>query len=268
MTEASPQPPETPPLAPPIAAAQEAARPLDPWSKKYREQGKMWGDQPSETGRVVSEMVGPTSRILEVGFGYGRDLRSLLEQGHTLLGVEEAAEGLSMATAELRDYIDMGHLSFFSGDIKYAPLQQGFFDAVFAHRMLHLSKPKSAQTFANRVAGLLRPGGLLVLTARNPYDFNPKQMNRIDATTAIYKDRPDHYVNFWDKDRYTQVFGGLSGRFNIAGFRDLTEMESVNNPVDTHLTMMIAYKRDSSGGGGSSPTGTNGHVTEAPVRTF
>lgn len=213
---------------------------IDDWSKRYMLEGEIWGYEPSRTARVVADNLGPASRLLEIGFGYGRDLRYLLEHEHTIHGIEEATEGLTMATAKLKTYKQNGKMTLIDGDVKNVALHQKFFDAVYAHRMLHLIKPKSVGPFVNRVAGALREGGLLVLTARNHKDFNEDQMERIDEDTAKYKKRDNHYVNFWNEERFRREFGRA---FNHFSFQNFTEQESVgNSDVETNLTMMIARK--------------------------
>ena len=44
------------------------------WGKRYAAEGALWGHAPSETARGLHERLPATSRILEIGFGYGREI--------------------------------------------------------------------------------------------------------------------------------------------------------------------------------------------------
>ena len=119
----------------------------DSWSKRYRKEGKIWGDSPSEVAHILVNNLSPASRILEIGFGYGRDLKLLLEHGHTLTGVERSTVGLDMAASNLENYFEGGQLHLVLGDFIKANLSQNFYDAAYSHRTIHLLPPEKINPF-------------------------------------------------------------------------------------------------------------------------
>ena len=48
------------------------------WDHRYSAEGAIWGDGPSPTALLASRYLRPGTRVLEVGFGYGRDLAFLV----------------------------------------------------------------------------------------------------------------------------------------------------------------------------------------------
>ena len=76
---------------------------LDFWSERYKKEGHIWGDNPSLTGLRLAEVLPPSAKVLEVGFGFGRDILEMLKHGYTVTGVEEASIGLDEAVKQVRD---------------------------------------------------------------------------------------------------------------------------------------------------------------------
>ncbi len=218
------------------------------WDRRYRTEGHIWGDEPSMTGETVVSMLDPRSHVLEFGYGYGRDLQEILLHGHSVYGIEKSDEGHAEAQKVLKPFVVSGQAQLLLiGDFTKASLPKEGFDAFFSHRTIHLlGKNGLVRAFNALAARVVKPGGLLVVSARNPDDFNPTQMVWNNDGTAQYKDEPEfkdrigQNLRFWDEKLFTDTF---QSNFDIIGFKHGTEIESQKNPVDTHFTMMIARRK-------------------------
>src|SRR5438132_5389825 len=71
------------------------------WDRRYQAEGAIWGEAPSPTARAAARHLPPNPRVLEVGFGYGRDLSFLLRQGCKVVGIDLSREGQRQAEARL-----------------------------------------------------------------------------------------------------------------------------------------------------------------------
>lgn len=219
---------------------------LDGWSKRYLTEGHLWGDEASVCGKHLIDELPPSSAVLDLGCGYGRDSKALLEHGHRVVGVDNSLIAALEARASLDEYIKNRTAHIIEGDIITAPIIQRNFDAVLSHRTLHLPDPKDVPAIISRVAGVLKPGGLLVMTARSHEDFNPNQMTRIDDSSAVYNDRPTHRINFFNEERFEAI---LSSKFTDLSFRHGEEAESIGNnqldgsPVMSQYIQVIARKK-------------------------
>ncbi|WP_369154333.1 trans-aconitate 2-methyltransferase [Streptomyces sp. R02] len=110
---------------------------------------------PVTTGRLRQLGVGPGMRCLEVGAGTGTVARWLLEEA----GVEEVV-ALDRDTRALAAW-ELPGLRVLTADITDEDLDPGRFDLVHARFVLmHLPGRRG---LVHRLAGLLRPGGVLVL---------------------------------------------------------------------------------------------------------
>jgi len=220
----------------------ENIKKLDGWSKRYLEGGKLWGDEPSVCGKRLINNLNPSSLVLEFGCGYGRDSKALLDQGHKVEAIDSSEIAIREAQASLGKHIKKGNAHLIHGDIITAQIIQKNFHAVLSHRTLHLPDPDDVPAIISRLAGALRPNGLLIMTARSPDDFNPTQMNKIDSMTAEYKPeiRENHIVHFYDEDRLKNV---LSRQFKDLTFNRGQELESIKNPVMSKFVQVTGRKK-------------------------
>lgn len=215
------------------------------WNDRYSKEGHIWGDEPSQSALILADMLSNNASILEIGFGYGRDMVALVSQGFRVTGVEIALEGLNEATRQLQRFIKEGHAHIQLGDFSRAQLAQNTFDGVLSHRVLHLLGNNGlVRSFAKVASNVLKEDGLLVLSARSDRDFNPDQMRWVDeeARHAEYTidGREGHGITFWSEQMLTDVF---SKRFDIQSITQTSERESRDNGVDTHLLTMVARRR-------------------------
>lgn len=211
------------------------------WSKRYEREGHIWGDDPSPTALLLANILRPNSKVFEYGYGYGRDVVELMARGHHVQGIDEAAEGLKEATKMVAKMLNGRVATLSSGDFAQTILPRGQFDAVTSHRMLHLlGNNGKVRAFVESAAHVLKPGGLLYVSARNQNDFHDEKMVRISDDLVERKDRPGHLISLWDQARFEKVFGQ---NFEMIDFVDGQEIESMGSNEMTNFTIMAAKKK-------------------------
>jgi 2-polyprenyl-3-methyl-5-hydroxy-6-metoxy-1,4-benzoquinol methylase len=142
---------------------------------KYRECGRVWGDGPSEIGKLAADVLAHGGqpcvglRVLEIGCGYGRDSVFLAEHlGARVLGIDESPAAIALARAsapvgititfEQRDFNDLDRT------------HDGRYGAVLCAQLYHLLRPGDRRALAGRVVRLLAPGGRLFLSTLSTSD--------------------------------------------------------------------------------------------------
>jgi len=126
----------------------------------------------------------PTDRVLELGFGHGRTIRSIVErvaEGH-VAGVDFSATMLRLASSVNRDAIAQGRVELQQGDSISLVYPDQVFDKLLAvHTIYFWENPAAHLRECRRV---LRPSGLLVL------GFRPREQAQIaDFPATVYNFR-------------------------------------------------------------------------------
>jgi SAM-dependent methyltransferase len=210
------------------------------WDTRYATEGAIWGEDPSSTARLAARYARPGARVLEVGFGYGRDLAFLGGQQCLVSGVDLSAIGRQMAEARLR-HSGVQPEGLWKGSFEDCDFLTSGYDLVVCHRLAHLLLTSDAvRRFACKVEAVLRPEGLFFLGARNPHDLNPTEMIQVADEVYEYARRPGHRIRYWDDRAFRTVFDKT---FTILDLVPAFEPEAVAHPVPCHLTVMIARKR-------------------------
>ena len=145
------------------------------WDERYRSEGRLWGDGPSELARLTVARLRPYAtpelRILDVGCGYGRDTRYLAaELGCRVLGLDPSPAAVTTARTRRSSSLDVDFVA--SDLVDYAAKlgDDGRFDVVYSCNVYHLLGPVGRREFAAALGAPARPGGLHFLSTRSPRD--------------------------------------------------------------------------------------------------
>src|SRR5437899_1707782 len=107
--------------------------------------------------------VEPGKPVADLGCGYGRHLRELVQYGHRATGVDRSGLLLAEARAEAPG------AALVRADLRALPLHQGSLAAAFCfYSSMFLGSEEDAALALVEAARVLRPGGALVLTTDNP----------------------------------------------------------------------------------------------------
>ncbi|MFC7965494.1 class I SAM-dependent methyltransferase [Streptomyces cinereoruber] len=133
--------------------------------------------------RLLAELPTTPARILDVGCGNGEMTLRLAAAGHQVTGVDPATTMLAAAAdrlaarPELADRVQLVNSGFES-----LPLDGEPFEAVCCHGVLmYLDDPRQAVA---RLAGLVAPGGLLSILAKNRRAIGVREALVGDSETA------------------------------------------------------------------------------------
>lgn len=209
------------------------------WDERFANEGAIWGEDPSPTALIVQAAARPGSRVLDVGFGYGRDIAFLLKHGLRLWGVDLSHVGHEKAWQRFRrEGVQAEELKVADYAEHIFPAES--FDIIFSHRVAHLlTTPEAILRFAEVTHHLLKPGSLFCLGVRDTRDLEPEDMLQVAPGVYEYKQRPGHRIRYWNEDSFREVFGAT---FDIQRLTLAIERESSTHPVPTHLTIMTARK--------------------------
>jgi SAM-dependent methyltransferase len=122
--------------------------------------------------------VAPGKPVADLGCGYGRHLRALVEQGHARpLGIDRSALLLAEARAQAPG------ARLVEADLRALPLHEGELSAAFCfYSSMFLGSHEEALEALRECARVLRRGGALVLTTDNPL--------RLSARSRFAEDVP------------------------------------------------------------------------------
>lgn len=213
------------------------------WDERFRKEGAIWGDAPSPTARLAADHAQVGDRVLEVGFGYGRDLAFLGQRKCRVSGVDLSIAGRELAQTRLQ-HSGVQPEYLWTGPFEDSEIPALGFDTLVCHRMAHLLlTPEAVARFARKVEEVLRPGGLVCLGVRNLRDLNPADVVAVADQVYEYVRRPGHRIRYWDDDTFRWVFNRA---FRILTLLPAVESETEAHPVPCHLTVMVARKRPTS----------------------
>lgn len=209
------------------------------WDQRYKNNGVLWGEQPSPTAEIAARYFAPKSEVLEIGFGYCRDLVYLAKNGFIISGIDSSSEGAQMAKQYLRQ-AGVQAKAIITAKFECAELSDLRFDAVLSHRCLHLLiTPADLNGFLQNLFNITNPGAVICIGTRDTRDLDSSQMNSQGDGIYEYKNRPGHLISYWDEKRFQHVFGAY---FNILSFVQVMEQESKENNNPCCLTVMVATK--------------------------
>lgn len=109
--------------------------------------------------------VGPSARVLDLGFGGGLTFGPLLERGATVVGVDRAEDMVAAASSRHRADVGAGRLTLHTGDVLALPLEDAAVDRVLTVNTVYFW-PDLAPAL-REVHRVLAPGGRVVIGIRD-----------------------------------------------------------------------------------------------------
>ncbi len=133
------------------------ARFFDAIARRYDRVYAREGDESRASQKRLLGALAPRSLVLDLGVGTGRELPLLLDQGHTVVGLDLSTEMLALAARRARP-IRLVHADLWAP----LPFDDASFDAVIAlHGTLaHPETDEARRAFPREVERVLRPGGV------------------------------------------------------------------------------------------------------------
>lgn len=144
--------------------------------KKTRQDYNLIAEEYTRTRNFIWDIEGlaqyviPGEKILDLGCGNGRLLEVLKDKDVDYVGVDNAEKLIEIAK---KNY---PQAKFLVGDALSLPFPSDFFDKVFSIRVLpHIPSNEFQFQFLKEVNRVLKPGGLLILTAWYLYGLTNKR---------------------------------------------------------------------------------------------
>jgi SAM-dependent methyltransferase len=130
----------------------------DFWEERYRAERVPWdlGGEPTDLARALGNELPRPGKVLIPGCGSGYEVRSFAAAGWDVCAIDFAPAAVARARRMLGPLGDRVRVADFFGDSLAGP-----FDVVYERTFLCSLPPTLWADYAERVAALLRPGGVL-----------------------------------------------------------------------------------------------------------
>ncbi len=191
------------------------------------------------------EYLKPGYKVLDVGCGNGRIVKSLINVNIKYTGIDNSPELINLAKKNFPNY------DFFVGDILKLPLAENSFDVVFCLSVLHHLPGKEYRREALReIRRVLKQNGTLILfnwsylSPKMPRRFINFTLKKIFSKSGL--DFGDIYLGWADTDvkRYVHLFSrwGIKKLLKSSGFKVTKNYISQATPRGYKNLVTIAKK--------------------------
>ncbi|MCW4021287.1 MAG: class I SAM-dependent methyltransferase [Candidatus Bathyarchaeota archaeon] len=207
------------------------------WEERYRSEGKVWGDAPSvSVDAAINYFVqNCVHKVLVPGSGYGRNAEALAKAGFEVSGVE-VSEIAYCAAVSSNEEKGLG-IDYKLGDILEMPCGVERFEGVYCFNLLHLFRQEERLKFIDYLCRVLKPGGIIVLTAFSEKEESFGIGEEIEPDTfESKKGRPVHYFTEKDLNEHFRDFDILENTI-------IEEPENHGDGPHIHLLRLIVAKK-------------------------
>jgi len=180
---------------------------LTEWNKILREK---WYSQEEPDELVVSFVTllkekNKKTCVLDLGFGAGRNLMYVANQGFEAHGVEMSETGLKVTKERLRKRNLEAHI--LKGDMNLLPYIDSCFDVVVCLFTIYHQKLKGIETTISEVHRVMRKGGILLANFQSKRSQMYGKGAKVENDTFIRQNGPEKGVihHFADKEEIARL---------------------------------------------------------------
>jgi ubiquinone/menaquinone biosynthesis C-methylase UbiE len=208
---------------------------LTEWNQILREK---WYSQEEPDELVVSFVTllkkkNKKARVLDLGFGAGRNLMYVANQGFEAHGVERSKTGLNVTKKRLTKRNLWAHV--LKGDMNLLPYIDSCFDAVMCLFTIYHQKLEGIRTTISEVHRVLRKNGVLVANFQSKRSHMYGKGVKVGKDTFVRQNGPEkgviHY--FTDKEEIASLLKDFK---NVDV--ELREQKSADGYLQSRLIVM------------------------------
>lgn len=145
---------------------------MSQWNERYSSTTDyVYGTKPNDFLSSVSDRLPPTSTVLSIGEGEGRNALYLAQLGHKVTGVDASSVGIEKAQTLMKEHgvLLASNANLEVADLATYELGESQYDGIVSI-FCHLPPTLRKQVY-KRVVSALKPNGILILEA-----YTPKQL--------------------------------------------------------------------------------------------
>lgn len=211
---------------------------MDFWTKRYANEGKVWGDTPTGGVKLFKPILKKkkVQSVLDLGCGYGRDSLFLVKNGFWVTGVDSSPKAIELAEELIEAELNV---KFFEGNASQLSFPPKTFDAVWSANLVHLYKEEERAKLVQEIRKVLVNKGILGLYVCSVNDPKYGEGKEIEHNTFIPEGH--HALHFFD----VQELKSLLDDFGVIALKELKEHEihSNGNEHDHAMWFVAAEKR-------------------------
>jgi cyclopropane fatty-acyl-phospholipid synthase-like methyltransferase len=160
------------------------------WNERYKKEGKIWGDRPSQSAFHALELFKQqgAKKLLVPGSGYGRNTKLFSASGFDVTGVEISFEACRLA-------LDFDPLTkVFNISALDMSTLRGRYDGVYGFNILHLFRFNDRQKFVKQCMKNAKSNSLMFFTVFSEKEESYGKGAEVEKNTFESKPgRPVHY---------------------------------------------------------------------------
>jgi len=144
------------------------------WERTYAERPEFFGESASEPARAAMQrfVADKVRSLLELGSGQGRDTLFFLASGLAVTALDYAQKGLEQIRTKALEAEIADGLALLTADVRQTlPIGEAIFDGCYSHMLFNMAlATPELEALVAELRRVVRPGGLVVYTARNTSD--------------------------------------------------------------------------------------------------
>ncbi len=173
------------------------------WDKRYRTEGRIWGDLPSRTTEHALELFrrNDVKTILIPGSGYGRNSRLFSTAGFEVTGIEISPIAGKMAK-------ELDPLSrFIRASVLDMSFLTGKYDAIYCFNVLHFFREKDRKLFIRQCVNRMKNNGQMFFTVFSEKEESYGKGKEVEENT--YESKPGRPVHYFSDEDLRKHFENL-----------------------------------------------------------
>lgn len=187
------------------------------WESAFKNNERMWGEQPTDNSRTVLELLQLRNirNVLIPGFGYGRNAKVFYDEGFDVTGIEISQTAIERAQKYFRDDVTIHH-----GSVTDMPFDTAQYKSIYCYSLIHLLNQAERKKLIQDCYSQLKYNGILVFVALSINDKRFGLGEELEKNTFHSPQGLNLY--FYEEASIKNEFGNYN----------MIEAKEINEPIE------------------------------------